>query len=87
MYMYTSYLLISNTSAFNAYSYNPITKASNENDLLALAVPGDILKDPIDKLMDDVSLMVGEGDMEERNDERREDVPLGGLKISLASSS
>ncbi len=81
--------MINSTRALRAYSYRPMTNASNENDRLALAVPGDILNDPIERLIEEVSLIVGEGDMvDEKREERREDaIPLGGLNISLASSS
>lgn len=65
-----------------------MTNASREYERLALAVPGDILKDPIDRFMELVSDMLGEVEREEVNAEDiLELVPLGGLKISLASSS
>ena len=82
-------LLINNTRALNAYSYKPMTKASSEKERLALAVPGDILNELMERLIDEVSLIVGEGDMveERRVDKREEAVLLGGLKMSLASSS
>ena len=80
--------MINSTRALRAYSYRPITKASNENERFALAVPGEMLKDPIERLMEEVSDTVGEGDIEEeRKDDKREEVPRGGLKMSLANSS
>ena len=63
-----------------------MTKASREEERLALAVLGDILKEPMERLMEEVSDIVGEGP-DERREVRREEVPLGGLKMFLASSS